>query len=115
MPATHQLPLTDTITPATQPEVAHAVQRAFDNSQPVYPLGGQTSLDYGCAPTRPGTGLDLTAVNRVVDYTPRDMTIVAETGIRMAELETLLAAEGQHLPIDVPRAAEATLGGVVAT
>jgi glycolate oxidase FAD binding subunit len=27
----------------------------------------------------------------------------------------MLAAEGQHLPIDVPRAAEATIGGVVAT
>ena len=30
-------------------------------------------------------------------------------------LAATLAAEGQHLPIDVPRAAEATIGGVVAT
>jgi glycolate oxidase FAD binding subunit len=43
------------------------------------------------------------------------MTIVVEAGVRMADLAAMLAAEGQHLPIDVPRAAEATISGVVAT
>jgi glycolate oxidase FAD binding subunit len=43
------------------------------------------------------------------------MTIVVEAGLRMADLAATLAAEGQHLPIDVPRAGEATIGGVVAT
>ena len=63
----------------------------------------------------PGRTLDLTGLNRIVDYTPRDMTIVVEAGVRMADLAATLAAEGQHLPIDVPRAGEATIGGVVAT
>jgi glycolate oxidase FAD binding subunit len=43
------------------------------------------------------------------------MTILVEAGVRMADLEATLAAEGQCLPIDVPRANEATIGGVVAT
>ncbi len=51
----------------------------------------------------------------MVDYTPRDMTILVEAGMRMADLAATLAAEGQQLPIDVPRASEATIGGVVAT
>jgi len=51
----------------------------------------------------------------VVDYTPRDMTILVEAGVRMADLAAMLAAEGQQLPIDVPRASQATIGGVVAT
>jgi glycolate oxidase FAD binding subunit len=59
--------------------------------------------------------LGLSGLARVVDYTPRDMTIVVEAGARMADLTTTLAAEGQHLPIDAPRAGEATIGGVVAT
>src|SRR5205814_5381140 len=80
-----------------------------------YPLGGGTAQDYGIAPTGPGINLDLTGLNRIVDYAPRDMTIVVEAGVRMADLATTLAAEGQHLPIDVPRAGEATIGGVVAT
>jgi glycolate oxidase FAD binding subunit len=60
---------------------------------------------------QPGERLDLTGLNRIVDYTPRDMTILVEAGVRMADLAATLATEGQHLPIDVPRAADATIGG----
>jgi glycolate oxidase FAD binding subunit len=59
--------------------------------------------------------LNLSGLASIVDYTPRDMTIVVEAGVRLADLSSALAAEGQHLPIDVPRASEATIGGVVAT
>jgi glycolate oxidase FAD binding subunit len=103
------------IKPADQADVADAVRIAYDASQPVYPVGGGTALDYGIAPSRPGRTLDLTHIAKFVDYTPRDMTIVVEAGVRLADLAATLSAEGQHLPIDVPRAAEATIGGVVAT
>ena len=72
-------------------------------------------INYGNEPTRPGQTLDLTGLAKIVDYTPRDMTILVEAGVRMADLAATLAAEGQQLPIDVPRASEATIGGVVAT
>ena len=98
-----------------QAGVAEAVRATYEANEAVYPVGGQTALDYGNSPSRSGKSLDLAVLNRIVDYTPRDMTIVAEAGVRMADLAATLAAEGQHLPIDVPRAAEATIGGVVAT
>ena len=113
--ATNKFPLTETNSPSCQSDAAAAVRTAFDANKPLYPLGGQTALDYGFSSTRTGLGLDLSGLNRVVDYTPRDMTILVETGIRMSGLAALLAAENQQLPIDVPRAADATLGGVVAT
>ncbi len=116
MPITsEQIPLTDTLTPADPAAVAEAIRAAHDTKTPIYPLAGNTAQNYGIAPTRPGRGLDLSSLVCVVDYTPRDMTILVEAGIRMADLAETLAAEGQHLPIDVPRAGEATLGGVVAT
>jgi glycolate oxidase FAD binding subunit len=105
----------DRIEPHVQADVADAVRAAYEASRAVYPLGGGTAQDYGSGPTRPGLQLDLTGLGRIVDYTPRDMTILVEAGVRMADLAATLAAEGQHLPIDVPRAHEATLGGVVAT
>src|SRR4029079_11060283 len=74
-----------------------------------------TAQDYGNVATLAGQTLDLSNVAKVVDYTPRDMTIVVEAGVRMADVRATRAAEGQHLPVDVPRAAEATIGGVVAT
>jgi glycolate oxidase FAD binding subunit len=105
----------ETVAPADQAGVAEAVREAHEARGAVYPLGGRTALDYGIVPTRPGVGLDLGGLNQVVDYTPRDMTILVEAGVRMADLAGVLAAENQQLPIDVPRAGEATIGGVVAT
>lgn len=95
--------------------VAEFVRAAFNADDALMPVGGGTALDYGNAPNRATTRLDLSGLAKVVDYTPRDMTILVEAGIRMADLAAALAGEGQQLPIDVPRASEATLGGVIAT
>jgi len=103
------------VVPTTLGEVAESVRAAYEANQAVYPRGGGTALNYGCEASRAGVQLDLSSLKRIVDYTPRDMTIVVEAGVRMSELAATLAAEGQHLPIDVPRAGEATIGGVVAT
>jgi glycolate oxidase FAD binding subunit len=109
------LPLSATATPADQAGVAEVVRAAYEAREAVYPIGGRTSLDYGIAPAREGRGIDLTSMNKIVEYTPRDMTIVVEAGVRMGDLAATLAAEGQQLPIDVPRVGEATIGGAVAT
>ena len=45
----------------------------------------------------------------------RDMTITVEAGITIDALATTLAKERQRLPIDLPDAHRATLGGVIAT
>lgn len=105
----------DAITPADQAAVAEAVRAAHDARQPLFPVGGRTSIDKLPIAAAGGQQLDLTQLTRIVDYTPRDMTILVEAGIRVTDLAAALAAEGQQLPIDVPRAGEATLGGVVAT
>src|SRR5688572_22486884 len=112
---TESLTINEILVPTTSTGVADAVRSAHDARRPVYPLGGCTALDYGIAPAREGVGLDLTGLAKIVDYTPRDMTILVEAGARMADLAAALATEGQQLPIDVPRAGEATIGGVVAT
>ncbi len=105
----------EALTPTDQSDVAEAIRAAHNAHQPVFAIGGRTSLDFGGAAPPAGQQLDLTGLSRIVDYTPRDMTIVVEAGIRMADLAATLAAEQQQLPIDVPRAADATLGGVAAT
>lgn len=113
--ATDILPLEETKSPSEQAEVAEIVRAAGAAGQAIYPIGGGTALDYGVAAKRPGWGLSLAGLDRVVDYPARDMTITVEAGITMARLAEVLSAERQRLPIDVPQASEATLGGVVAT
>lgn len=113
--ATEQLPLTETLSPGDPAGVAAAVRDAVSAGTPLYPIGGGTSLDYGLPATQPGLGLSLAGLNRVIDYPARDMTITVEAGITIETLAQTLAAERQSLPIDLPHAASATLGGAVAT
>lgn len=108
-------PSTDTPAALTQADIAETVRAANSAGRDLLPAGGATALDYGGLSARAASRLELARLNRIVDFTPRDMTIVVEAGVRMADLAATLATEGQQLPIDVPRASEATIGGVVAT
>ena len=105
--------ITETLTPADHAAVAEAVRNTSANDMAVYPSGGSTMLDYGVKPTRPGIGLSLAKLNRVIDYPAADLTITVEAGMTIAELTKCLAAQRQRLPIDVPRPDRATVGGAV--
>jgi glycolate oxidase FAD binding subunit len=101
--------------PASLDELRQLVRDAAARGDAIYPIGGRTMLDFGLPPARDGIALQTTRLDRVIDYPSRDMTITVEVGIRLAKLQEILRAEGQRLPVDVPRAAEATLGGAIAT
>ena len=102
------------VRPVSVAEVGDLVRRAAADGTALYPLGGRTLLDLGLPPTRPGIGVDLTALADAIDYPARDMTVTVRAGIKLAALANLLAAEKQRLPVDVPRADRATLGGALA-
>jgi glycolate oxidase FAD binding subunit len=101
--------------PSSVAELAGIVHRAAAENQAVYPLGGQTMLNYGLAPVKPGLAVDVCNLCQVIDYPARDMTITVQAGITIARLQELLAAENQRLPIDVPQSHRATFGGALAT
>jgi len=100
--------------PATVADLCRLVKNAAATGQGVYPVGGRTMLDIGLPPIKPGIALNTTALNQVIDYPARDMTITVQAGITMARLQETLAAEGQWLPVDVPDPEHATLGGAIA-
>ena len=100
--------------PSTQEELARFVsENAMSVRRCLIPVGGGTALPK-CDVER-SIHVRLDKLNRVIDFPARDMTITVEAGIRMAELARILAAENQRLPIDVPQAEQATLGGGIAT
>ncbi len=109
------LPVKTTYAPSDQGELASIVADAHRTATTLYPIGGGTSLDFGLPAKAPGNGLSLAKLNRVVDYPARDMTVTVEAGVTMQGLAELLATERQRLPIDVPLAERATIGGVIAT
>src|SRR5262245_15375236 len=60
------------------------------------------------------TGFQLSALNRVLEYTPEDMTVTVEAGVTLTELQRHLAQNGQWLPIDPPQPDRTTIGDILA-
>jgi glycolate oxidase FAD binding subunit len=59
--------------------------------------------------------LDVSGLSGIVEYDPAELTFTARPGTPLAEIDAMLAANGQHLPFDPPRlGASATIGGAVA-
>ena len=81
----------------------------------VLPRGGGSQLALGNAPQRADLVLETTALDRVIEYEPADLTVTVEAGLRFDRLQTLLGQHGQFLALDPPCAPEATLGGLIAT
>jgi glycolate oxidase FAD binding subunit len=100
--------------PASAAELGEVVRRCAAEGRAVYPVGGGTMLDYGRPPTKPGVAVATTALDRVIDFPARDMTITVQAGITIARLREVTRAEGLQLPIDVPEPERSTLGGAIA-
>jgi glycolate oxidase FAD binding subunit len=103
------------IRPGSVAELGEIVRRASAGGSAIYPRGGQTQLGLGNPPIKAGLAVDVRGFDQVVDFPARDMTITVQAGIGVARLQSLLAAERLRLPIDVPCADRATLGGILAT
>lgn len=98
------------VRPASIADLGDAVRGAAA----VYPVGGQTHLGVGRAPARAGSVIDVRGLDQIVDFPARDMTVTVQAGITLKRLQETIAPENLRLPIDVPRAETATLGGALA-
>ncbi len=101
--------------PLTVAAYAARVRELIASGLAVYPIGGGTGLEFGTPPSRPGVALSLAHLKRIVDYPVRDLTVTVEAGMTVGDLQRLLAAQNQRLPIDVPDADRATVGGAIST
>ena len=100
--------------PTTPAELCALVAESRAAGRAVTPVGGGTQAHLGYSLSREAVPIDLTGLNRIIDYPARDLTVTAEAGVTAAKLAETLASEGQRLAIDIPQSARATLGGSVA-
>ena len=100
--------------PAGAEEAAEVLRTAARDRLTVVPWGGGVSLPRRRAPESYGVALDLTALDRVTDYQPDDLTLTAGCGTTLATLRAAVAAHRQELPLEGARAERATLGGLLA-
>jgi glycolate oxidase FAD binding subunit len=66
--------------PASVAELGDFVREAAGSGRGVYPVGGRTTLDVGFPPIKPGFVVDTAALDQVIDYPARDMTITVRAG-----------------------------------
>lgn len=78
------------------------------------PWGGGTRQSFGYAPERYDAALATTGLSQITEYEPADLTITAQAGVSVAQLQAVLAQQGQCLPLDVANPDRQTLGGVIA-
>ncbi len=103
------------VRPGSLDEASRLLALAHDAGLAVVPRGGGTDLELGRPPARVDLVLDLRRLDRIVEYNPDDLTITVEAGVTAGVLAPQLAARRQLLPLDPPRAAARTLGGIAAT
>lgn len=92
-------------------EVADVLAMATADRHRILIVGGRTHADKG-NPCEVDAELWTTQLDGLVSYEPAEMIVVAEAGMRVGELDRILAEGGQEWPSDAPP--EATLGGVIA-
>lgn len=101
--------------PRTAAELASILCEADENGLAVIPVGGGRALGMGDPPRRFDLALLTTGLDRVVEYTPADLTITVEAGIRLEELQNELDRAAQFLPLDPFGGPGHTVGGLLAT
>lgn len=92
-------------------ELLGAAGRAKRNVQ-IAGLNTKQSLAGPIAPA--SVQISTRSLNRVLQYEPRDLTIGVEAGMPVAELNRILAANGQMVPLEGAWSEEGTVGGLVA-
>lgn len=89
------------------------VQEAIDARQPLRIRGGGSKDFLGREPQ--GAPVDLAEHTGIVSYEPTELVVTVRAGTRLAELEQVLAEQGQRLPFEPPGfGPQATIGGTIA-
>ncbi len=98
--------------PARAEQVAEVVRKCEADGLALAPMGaGRTLAQIRSQPA--DVGVSLKRMDRIIDYEPDDMTVVAEAGLTLGTLDTSTAKYGQRLPCDPAHPELTTLGALV--
>jgi glycolate oxidase FAD binding subunit len=98
-------------------EVSRTVAYASQQHLTIIPRGSGTKMGMGGIPKKVDIILSTSRLNRITDSDCENLTLSAESGITLNEVQKSLAkvGKGYFLPLDPPYTEKATLGGIVAT
>ena len=105
------------VSPSSADEVADVVRRCAEHGVGIVPQGGNTSLVGGAVPDGSGTQivLSLNRLNRVLSVDPDNLSLVAQAGCTLAQVQQAALDVGLRFPLSLASEGSCTIGGVLAT
>jgi len=103
------------IYPNRPEELAAVIELANQEQWPVLISGGGSKLSWGGLVEGARVAVSCDRLNRLIEHAVGDLTVTVEAGMKFAELQQILAKEGQFVPLDPAYPEMATIGGIVAT
>ncbi len=102
------------VLPDSEDDIALVLELAAREGVPITTRGSGTGLSGGSVPVNGGILLVTTAMKRVVEMDPDDMSVTVEPGVITANLHALVEAQGLFYPPDPGSMKISTIGGNVA-
>ena len=103
------------VRPADRQQLSEVIRWAAADGVKLSPRGGGVFSSLGNLPSQVDVILDLSRLDRIMDYQPADLTVTTEAGITLAALRQELAHGDKYVPLEGPLPHRATVGGILAT
>ena len=101
--------------PSTTEEVSQILRYCNEQMLAVVPQGGNTGLVGGSVPVFDEIVLNMSRMNRIVEFDEVSGTLVAEAGVILEVADQFLASKGYIFPLDLGAKGSCQLGGNLAT
>lgn len=101
------------VRPGSTEEVSACMKVCAESNAAVVPAGRMTWLECGNPLRSVDVVLSLDRMQRIIDYSPPDLTATVEAGVALGAFNAVTAQERQWLPLDPPGFQSASLGAIV--
>ena len=101
--------------PDSVSQVVEIVRIAAEKKIALVPSGGRTGLAGGAAATNQEVVVSLEKLNKKIEISPIDRTVVCDAGCVTDVVKEKVAAEGLYLPVDFTSSGSSQIGGNVST